>query len=81
MLPMPDSVLDAGETACGELIMLIFQRMKQLAPGQVLEVVGYDAGATVDIPAWCRQTQNPLIHIVYGADQRSPARFFIRKKE
>ena len=29
--------LDAGETGCGELVMLISQVMKKLEPGQILE--------------------------------------------
>ncbi len=32
----PDALLDAGETGCGELLMLIFQTMKTLGPGQTL---------------------------------------------
>jgi hypothetical protein len=31
----PDAVLDAGETGCGELTLLIFQALKTLAPGQM----------------------------------------------
>jgi tRNA 2-thiouridine synthesizing protein A len=77
--PMPESnvILDAGETACGELILLIFQKMKTLRPGQILEVIGFDPGAQVDVPAWCRQTGNALLSFTAG----SPAHFIIRKKE
>ena len=32
--PPADRVLDAGEAGCGDLVMLIFQEMKALAPGQ-----------------------------------------------
>lgn len=37
--------LDAGETGCGELIMLIFQTMKPMAPGGAPAVVLLAQGA------------------------------------
>lgn len=73
----PDAQLDAGESGCGELVMLIFQKMKTLEPGQTLEVLAYDAAAEVDIPAWCRTTGNALLE--QTADAR-PKRFLIQKK-
>ena len=73
-----DEVLNAGETHCGELIMLIFQRMKTLDTGKVLQVAAYDPGAAVDIAAWCRMTHNALLHVEPCG---SITRFFIRKGE
>lgn len=73
--------LDAGETACGDLIMLIFQRMKSLRPGQILEVIAHDPGAPVDIPAWCRQTGNHLLYTHRSPEQESVMMFYIQKKE
>ena len=58
---MSDARLDAGETGCGELVMLIFQTMKKLDPGQTLEVLAYDLAAEIDIPAWCRSTGHSLV--------------------
>ena len=52
----PDALLDAGESGCGELVMLIAQHMKALPPNAVLEVRAYDLAAAVDIAAWCRMT-------------------------
>lgn len=75
--PIPDLILDGGDTMCGDLIMQVFQHMKTLNPGQVLKVVAYDRGAAVDIPAWCRQTQHGLIH---SETDSAPSVFFIRKK-
>lgn len=74
---IPDFALDAGSTGCGELSMLIFERMKTLQPGQTLEVVTYDLAAEVDIPAWCRSTGNLLLSHSTGP---FPQRFFIQKK-
>jgi tRNA 2-thiouridine synthesizing protein A len=73
---LPNMLLDAGETGCGELTLLIFQAIKSLAPGQVLEVHAYDLAATMDIPAWCRSTGHTLVSV--DADAH-PKRFLIRK--
>lgn len=75
--PTADERLDAGESACGELLILVFKAMKRLPPGHVLEVVGYDRGALEDIPAWCRMTGNRLL----GIDRSRPAHFFIQKRK
>lgn len=56
-----DYELDAGEAGCGDLVMLIFQEMKKLGPGETLRVAAYDAAAEVDVPAWCRSTGNALL--------------------
>jgi tRNA 2-thiouridine synthesizing protein A len=70
-------VLDAGEIGCGELTLLMFQTMKRLAPGQLLEVYAYDLAAAVDIPAWCRSTGHLLVE---ARTDHQPKRFLIRKK-
>ena len=71
-----DIQLDAGEAGCSELIMLIFQTMKPMAPGEILEVLAYDQVADVDITAWCRMTGNEL---VARNKENRPQRYYIRK--
>jgi TusA-related sulfurtransferase len=39
------------------------QRIKELEPGQVLEVVSDDKGIKSDMPAWCAKTGNELLGI------------------
>jgi tRNA 2-thiouridine synthesizing protein A len=73
---MPDAELDAGETSCGELVMLIFQTMKKLEPGQTLEVLAYDLVAEIDIIAWCQSTGN--VFLSKNTDTH-PKRFLIQK--
>ena len=73
---MPEVTLDAGKTACGDLIFLIFCEMKKLKSGQVLRVLAYDDAADMDIPAWCRSTGN---HLIKSDTQSSPKQFEIRK--
>ncbi|GIK38397.1 MAG: hypothetical protein BroJett011_22300 [Chloroflexota bacterium] len=72
-----DVILDAGETGCGELIMLVFQKMKTLFPGQTLEVVAYDLAAETDISAWCRMTGNLLLE---QSTATQPKHFLIQKR-
>ena len=72
-----DHVLDAGQAGCGDLVMLIFQEMKKLAPGETLRVGAYDAAAEVDVAAWCRSTGNALLA---RDTTRQPKQFLIQKR-
>ena len=78
-IPTPDAPLDAGHEGCGTLLVVIRQRVKALAPGQVLEVVGYDPGAKEDLPAWCRMTGNPLLAVRGDLARGEPMHYFIRR--
>ena len=53
---------NAGDLACGELVLELRLRMRQLASGQVLRLTALDPGAPADIPAWCRMTRHHLVH-------------------
>ena len=55
-----DSDWDAGDLACGELVLELRLRMRKLASGQVLRLTALDPGAPADIPAWCRMTRHHL---------------------
>lgn len=77
--PKADVTLDAGITACGDLVLLIAKQVKTLEPGQVLHVVGYDRGAAEDIPAWCRMTHHLLIYTLIAANSAEPSHFYIQK--
>ena len=57
-----EAIWDAGELGCGELILALKLRMRQLQQGQVLCLTARDTGAPADIPAWCRLTGNLLLH-------------------
>lgn len=59
---------DAGEAGCGRLILGLQSHVRELAPGETLEVIARDAAAWIDLPAWCRMTGHALIteaHPVY----------------
>jgi tRNA 2-thiouridine synthesizing protein A len=60
-----DAEWDAGTMGCGELIVLLRERMLSLSPGQVLRLLAHDPGAAEDIPAWCGMTRHPLRHAAH----------------
>jgi len=64
---------DAGEMGCGELLIHLSMKMKQLQPGQLFKLIALDPGAVEDMPAWCRLTRHSLItadHPVYVIRRR-----------
>jgi tRNA 2-thiouridine synthesizing protein A len=66
--PRVDAAWDAGDLACGELVLELLGRVEALRPGQVLRLVALDAGARADLPAWCSLTGHTLVsgqHPVY----------------
>jgi tRNA 2-thiouridine synthesizing protein A len=63
-----DAEWNAGELACGELVLELRNRLIVMKPGERLELVAFDPGAPADIPAWCRMTGHTLVstqHPVY----------------
>ncbi len=63
-----DADWDAGDLACGDLVLKLRARMEAMRPGQVLRLVALDSGAPADLPAWCRLTGHTLLaadHPVY----------------
>jgi tRNA 2-thiouridine synthesizing protein A len=65
---------DAGEAACAQLILGLRRQLASLNPGELLEVIARDAGASADLPAWCRMTGHGLTsasHPVYVVQKKS----------
>jgi len=46
---------------CGELLLHLSMKMKQLQAGQLFKLIALDPGAVEDMPAWCRMTGHFLI--------------------
>ncbi|MEI8255966.1 MAG: sulfurtransferase TusA family protein [Deltaproteobacteria bacterium] len=65
---------DAGDMGCGELIVLLRERVRALEAGQVLELVARDPGAREDLPAWCGLTGHRLLAAAHPV-------YFIRRKD
>ena len=53
--------LDVRGLLCPIPILRTAQRMREMATGDRLEVVGDDLGIVEDMPVWCEETGNPLI--------------------
>ncbi len=57
-----EAFYDAGDQGCStNLLGYIRQRLQTLQPGEQLEIRSTDPTVTIDLPAWCRLTDNQLI--------------------
>ena len=58
-----DATLDCVGLYCPMPIANTARKLKELAAGQVLEVLADDEGIKEDMPAWCKTTGNELLGI------------------
>jgi TusA-related sulfurtransferase len=81
-MTVPEKVaatLEAYGLTCGSLEPLIAQRLRALAPGEILEVRSDMPEARDGIAAWIWLTGHTLIAV---EDENPPrARYFVQKKE
>ncbi len=61
ILPDKQVILNCQGLQCPGPIMKVFETMKTLQEGQVLEVSATDMGFSNDIQSWCRRTGNTYI--------------------
>ncbi|MEA4954659.1 MAG: FAD-dependent oxidoreductase [Pseudoflavonifractor sp.] len=59
--PVAAMRLDCSGMQCPGPIMKVFEAMKNMTDGQVMEVSASDPGFLRDIAAWCRRTGNTLL--------------------
>ena len=59
----PEEKLDCVGLYCPMPIVNVAKKMKELRPGQVLEVLADDAGIKQDMPSWCKTTGNEFLDI------------------
>lgn len=57
----PDVILDCVGLACPMPIFKTSTKIKELKPGQVLEVQSDDDGIEKDMPAWCKMTGHEFL--------------------
>ena len=57
------ALLDARGLLCPIPVIRTQDRVKQLAPGAVLDVLATDPGVLHDIPAWCRVHGHEVIEM------------------
>ena len=63
-------IVDGGDRACGELLLVLAARARGLAPRTVIRLLASDPAAAVDLPAWCHLTG----HDYLGAGVEDDAR-------
>ena len=68
-----DEVFDSLDRGCGDFIIELRAVVRGLAPGTHLMVASRDAGAPVEVPAWCRMTGHELV-------EASPPFYLIRTR-
>jgi tRNA 2-thiouridine synthesizing protein A len=71
--PAAAAAWDAGDLACGELLLELRRRMLRLGPGEVLLLRATDPAAPLDVPAWCWSTGHGLVG-------DAPPKYWIRRK-
>lgn len=73
-----DETLDCVGLYCPMPIVKTSQKIKELATGQVLEVLADDKGIKSDMPAWAEKTGNEFLGAEDG--ERGEIRVYVRKK-
>jgi TusA-related sulfurtransferase len=56
-----DHTLDCIGLYCPVPIVKTAQKIKELSPGEVLEVISDDTGIKSDMPAWAKKTGNEYL--------------------
>jgi len=57
----PAASWDAGDLGCGDLVLELRLRLRELPAGAVMHVVARDPAAPVDLPAWCGLVGHTLL--------------------
>jgi len=70
--------LDLKGLSCPMPIVKTAKAMKDLKPGDVIEVFATDPGSVPDFKAWSQSTGNPLLEY---SQEGGVYRFIVKKKE
>lgn len=73
-----DSEMDARGLFCPEPVMLLHNRIADLAGGQILKVIATDPSTTRDIPRFCQFLNHELLE---SKEQGEEFIYFIRRGE
>jgi tRNA 2-thiouridine synthesizing protein A len=73
---MADHSLDAKGLNCPLPILKARKALKDVGPGETLEILSTDPGSVADFEAFCRQTGNELLE---STNDDSEYRFLIRR--
>ncbi len=72
-----DFTLDCVGLYCPMPIVKTSQKMKELKPGEVLEIIADDKGIKHDMPAWAQTTGNEFLGMEESAGE---IKVYIKKK-
>lgn len=73
-----DATLDCAGTYCPIPIARTAKAIKDIAVGQVLEVIATDEGIKSDMPAWCRTTGQEFLGVV---EDDGEYRAYVRRRK
>lgn len=71
-----DATLDCVGLYCPMPIAQTAKKIKDLKPGQVLEVLADDEGIKLDMPAWCQTTGNEFLGL---EEEKGQYRVYVKK--
>jgi tRNA 2-thiouridine synthesizing protein A len=74
----PDHQLDARGLYCPEPVMLLHNKIRDAAAGELLEVLATDPSTTRDIPRFCHFLGHELV--LQEQDENKEYRYLIRKQ-
>ena len=79
-MPQHDVTLDTLGYFCPMPIILTSKKIKELRPGQVLEVLSDDEGIKKDMPAWCQTTGHEMVGLEEETSDSKPVyKAFVKK--
>lgn len=73
----PDAQLDATGLFCPEPVMMLHNKIRDMAVGEVLEVIATDPSTTRDVPKFCLFLGHELIA---QSEEEQRYRYLIRKE-
>ena len=65
---VPARIVDCQGLQCPTPVLKIAQAIKDIEPGQVIELLATDAGVDPDMHAWTKRTGNELLGIEKDED-------------
>jgi len=75
-----DVRLDTGGYFGPMLIIMTYQTIKELVPGQVLEVLSDDEGIKKEVPAWGQTTGHEMVGLEEeGSESKRIYKAFVKK--
>lgn len=72
----PDEVLDTSGLCCPMPVVKAKKAIDAIEVGQVLEIIGTDAGSKGDMPAWANRAGHEFLGVTEDGDT---FHFFVRK--